>query len=267
MECIRVNKLYKTYTRGKTEVPVLKGISLSVERGEMVAIMGASGSGKTTLINLLGCLDLPDSGRYWLDEHEATGLTEAGRALLRNQKIGFVFQNFNLLPRLSALENVMMPLAYAGSRLSETESRARARMLLERVGLGDRVDHEPAQLSGGEQQRVAIARALINDPSVLIADEPTGNLDSRTGQEVLAMFQALNAEDGITMILVTHDEWVAGHAARTIRIRDGLIDHLPQEPSPRPLRSLSVAPSPAVALAPAAARAGSYCRGSLRLGR
>ncbi len=239
MDSIRVNKLYKSYTRGKTEVPVLKGVSLTVARGEMVAIMGASGSGKTTLINLLGCLDQPDSGRYWLDEHEATGLSEPGRALLRNARIGFVFQNFNLLPRLSALENVMMPLSYAGNRLSEGEARARARRLLERVGLGDRVEHEPAQLSGGEQQRVAIARALINGPSVLIADEPTGNLDSATGQEVLAMFQTLNAEDGITMIIVTHDEWVAGHASRTIRIRDGQIDRHPAPLDPRPPRTVA----------------------------
>ncbi len=236
MDCIRVNKLYKSYLRGRTEVPVLKGVSLSVTRGEMVAVMGASGSGKTTLINMLGCLDQPDAGQYWLDEHEASGLSEPGRALLRNTRIGFVFQNFNLLPRLSALENVMMPLSYSVSGFSEVEGRARARKLLERVGLGDRVDHEPAQLSGGEQQRVAIARALINRPSVLIADEPTGNLDSNTGREVLGMFQRLNAEDGLTLILVTHDEWVAGHASRTIRIRDGLIDSSIPPDDPRPAR-------------------------------
>ncbi len=246
MDCIRVNKLYKSYTRGKTEVPVLKGVSLAVARGEMVAVMGASGSGKTTLINMLGCLDKPDSGKYWLDEHEASGLSEPARAMLRNRKIGFVFQNFNLLPRLSALENVVMPLTYSGSRLTEAEGRARARMLLERVGLGDRVDHEPGQLSGGEQQRVAIARALINDPSVLIADEPTGNLDSATGLEVLAMFRRLNAEDGLTLILVTHDEWVAGHASRTIRIRDGLIDLQEAAPDPRATRAgLKPASAPA----------------------
>ena len=224
MNCIEVKDLRKTYQLGKSGVSVLKGVSLSVARGEMVAVMGASGSGKTTLINLLGCLDVPDSGVYRLDGQEVNGLSEAERAHLRNRKIGFVFQSFNLLPRLTALENVMMPLAYSACHLTEAEGRARARMLLERVGLGDRVDHEPAQLSGGEQQRVAIARALVNEVSVLIADEPTGNLDSATGQEVLAMFQRLNAEDGITMILVTHDEWVAGHAARTIRIKDGRID-------------------------------------------
>jgi macrolide transport system ATP-binding/permease protein len=252
MDCIRVDKLYKSYARGKTEVPVLRGVSLAVAKGEMVAVMGASGSGKTTLINLLGCLDQSDSGRYWLDRQEVNGLSEPSRALLRNQKIGFVFQNFNLLPRLSALENVMMPLAYSGERLSEAEGRARARALLERVGLGDRVDHEPAQLSGGEQQRVAIARALVNGPSVLIADEPTGNLDSRTGSEVLSMFQTLNAEDGITMVLVTHDEWVAGHASRTIRIRDGVIDHHPDAHPRRPRRTPTPPPSAAAALDPPA---------------
>jgi macrolide transport system ATP-binding/permease protein len=231
MDCIKVDNLLKTYFRGRAEVPVLKGVSLSVARGEMVAVMGASGSGKTTLINLLGCLDKPDAGRYWLDGHEVTGLSEPERARLRNAKIGFVFQNFNLLPRLSALENVMMPLAYSDARLTQAEARARARGLLERVGLGDRVDHEPAQLSGGEQQRVAIARALVNDISVLIADEPTGNLDSRTGEEVLAMFRKLNEEDGITMILVTHDKWVAGHARRTIRIRDGVTESHSDRPS------------------------------------
>jgi len=247
MDSIRVENVHKSYSRGRTEVPVLKGVSLRVKRGELVAIMGASGSGKTTLINLLGCLDRPDSGRYWLDGEDVTPLDGHDRALLRNRKIGFVFQNFNLLPRLSALENVMMPLAYSGSRISESEARSRARTLLERVGLGDRVDHEPAQLSGGEQQRVAIARALVNDVAVLIADEPTGNLDSDTGRDILAMFQALNAEEGITMILVTHDEWVAGHASRTIRIRDGLIDG-GDSPAPPPKRlgpEVQARPAPA----------------------
>jgi macrolide transport system ATP-binding/permease protein len=245
MDCIKVENLRKTYSRGDTEVPVLKGVTLAVERGEMVAVMGASGSGKTTLINLLGCLDQPDSGHYSLDGQEIAGLSEADRARLRNRKIGFVFQSFNLLPRLSALENVMMPLAYSSCHLTEAGCRARARALLERVGLGDRVDHEPAQLSGGEQQRVAIARALVNDVSVLIADEPTGNLDSQTGQEVLAMFQKLNAEDGITMILVTHDEWVASHAGRTIRIHDGRIDHHLGPSEIRPPRALPSAVAPA----------------------
>jgi macrolide transport system ATP-binding/permease protein len=226
-DCLRVDGLCKSYPRGHTEVSVLKGVSLRVARGEMVAVMGASGSGKTTLINLLGCLDRPDSGTYLLDGLDVVALSEARRALLRNRKIGFVFQNFNLLPRLSAVENVMMPMAYSGTRSSEAQCRARARTLLERVGLGDRLDHLPSELSGGEQQRVAIARALVNEPSVLIADEPTGNLDSKTGQEILSMFQRLNAEDGITMIVVTHDSWVAGHAGRTIRIRDGLTDARP----------------------------------------
>ncbi len=224
MISLELEVIRKTYDRGKLGVPVLKGISLAIARGEMVALMGASGSGKTTLINILGSLDRPTSGRYWLDGQEVTGLPEAERALIRNQKIGFVFQNFNLLPRLSALENVMMPLAYAQQDISERECRERARRLLERVGLGDRLDHEPSQLSGGEQQRVAIARALINRGSLLIADEPTGNLDSKTGEEILGIFQKLNAEDGITILLVTHDPSVATHAGRIIHMRDGLIE-------------------------------------------
>lgn len=224
MISLELEEIRKTYDRGKLGVPVLEGISLAIARGEMVALMGASGSGKTTLINILGSLDRPTSGRYWLDGWEVTGLPEPERALIRNRKIGFVFQNFNLLPRLSALENVMMPLAYAQEDIPERECRERARRLLERVGLGDRLDHEPSQLSGGEQQRVAIARALINRGSLLIADEPTGNLDSKTGEEILGIFQKLNAEDGITVLLVTHDPSVATHAGRIIHIRDGLIE-------------------------------------------
>jgi len=228
VDCLRLEDVHKEYALGKVPVPVLRGVSLAVARGEFVALMGASGSGKTTLINLLGSLDRPTSGRYWLDGEEVSGLSEEERARLRNHKIGFVFQNFNLLPRLSALENVAMPLAYAGGGPSERAGRDRARALLERVGLGERVDHEPAQLSGGEQQRVAIARSLVNSPSVLIADEPTGNLDSRTGEQVLAIFRELNAETGITIILVTHDPGVAAHADRTIRMRDGLVEDDPE---------------------------------------
>src|SRR5947209_13380192 len=205
MESLGLEGLCKTYRRGKVEIPVLKGISLTIRRGEMVALMGASGSGKTTLVNLLGALDQPTAGRLWLDGEEVSALPDAARALLRNETIGFVFQNFNLLARHNALENVMMPLAYAADAPSPRECRARARALLERVGLGDRLDHEPAQLSGGEQQRVAIARALVNRCSLLIADEPTGNLDSKTGEEILNIFQQLNAEDGLTIIVVTHD--------------------------------------------------------------
>src|SRR4051812_38164032 len=223
MPLIRLENIHKTYSRARVAVPVLKGCSLSIGRGEMVALMGVSGSGKTTLINLLGALDRPTSGRYWFDGDEVSQFSERDRALMRNQKIGFVFQNFNLLPRLSALENVMMPLAYSYRNLSERECRARAKSLLERVGLGDRLDHEPAQLSGGEQQRVAIARALINRSPLLIADEPTGNLDSKTGQEILDIFRQLNEDDGLTIILVTHDPSVAAHASRLVRIRDGVV--------------------------------------------
>jgi len=224
MELIRLQDIHKTYHLGEVVLPVLNGISLAIERGEMAALMGASGSGKTTLMNILGCLDRPTSGRYWLEEREISRLSADERALLRNGKIGFVFQDFNLLARTSALENVMMPLLYSPQGISNREGRERATALLERVGLGDRVGHEPSQLSGGEQQRVAIARALINRPSLLFADEPTGNLDSRTSKELLRMFQQLNEAEGLTIILVTHDTEVARHACRTIRIRDGLIE-------------------------------------------
>jgi ABC-type lipoprotein export system ATPase subunit len=223
-ELIRLEDIHKTYHLGEVDVPVLKGISLTVDRGELVALMGASGSGKTTLMNLLGCLDRPTAGRYWLDGEEVSKLSADGRAMVRNKKIGFVFQNFNLLARTSALENVIMPLSYTAQDLSDREARKRGTALLERVGLGERLDHEPSQLSGGQQQRVAIARALINHPPLLFADEPTGNLDSRTSEEILRMFQKLNAEEGITIILVTHDAGVAEHAKRVVRIRDGLIE-------------------------------------------
>jgi ABC-type lipoprotein export system ATPase subunit len=223
MQFITLDNLYKTYHLGEMDVPVLKGITMNVARGELVGLMGASGSGKSTLMNILGCLDRPTSGRYWFDGQEVSGLTRDGRALLRNRKIGFVFQSFNLLARTSALDNVLMPLTYADASVSDREARRRAKELLDRVGLGERLHHEPSQLSGGQQQRVAIARALINQPPVLFADEPTGNLDSQTSEEVLRMFQRLNSEEGITIILVTHDPEVAQHAQRTIRVRDGLI--------------------------------------------
>ncbi|MBV8318269.1 MAG: ATP-binding cassette domain-containing protein, partial [Planctomycetaceae bacterium] len=229
MESIKLENIWKDYHRGKIDIPVLKGVSLTVARGEMVALMGASGSGKTTLVNILGSLDVASSGRYWLEGEEISELSEKQRALLRNQTIGFVFQNFNLLPRLTALENVMMPLGYASRGLSDRECRERAREMLGRVGLGDRLDHQPTQLSGGEQQRVAIARALANRCSLLIADEPTGNLDSKTGEEILQIFQQLNTEDGLTIILVTHDPTVAAHAGRVVRIHDGVIVPDPED--------------------------------------
>ena len=223
MELIRLENITKTYHLGEVDVPVLKGISLSIQRGEMVALMGASGSGKTTLMNILGCLDRPSSGQFWFDGDEMSHLTPNERALVRTDKLGFVFQSFNLLARTSALLNVVMPLDYSPARQPRAEARHRSQVLLERVGLGDRMDHEPSQMSGGQQQRVAIARSLVNKPSLVLADEPTGNLDSHTSVEILQMFQQLNAE-GITVILVTHDPNVAAFAHRTIRISDGLIE-------------------------------------------
>jgi putative ABC transport system ATP-binding protein len=224
MELIKLDNIVKTYHLGEMDVPVLKGISLAVGRGEMVALMGASGSGKSTLMNILGCLDQPTSGEYWLDGKEISKLSKDQRAAVRNSMLGFVFQSFNLLPRTSALENVIMPMTYSRS-ISDREARERAIALLERVGLGDRMHHHPSQLSGGQQQRVAIARALVNQPSVLFADEPTGNLDSKTSEETLRMFQQLNEEEGITILLVTHDATVARHAKRSIHIRDGMIEN------------------------------------------
>jgi ABC-type lipoprotein export system ATPase subunit len=187
--------------------------------------MGASGSGKSTLMNILGCLDHPTSGQYFLDNEEISSFSPDQRALVRNHKIGFVFQNFNLLPRTTALDNVIMPLSYTAEHLSDREAHQRGVEMLQRVGLADRMHHEPSQLSGGQQQRVAIARALVNRPPVLFADEPTGNLDSRTSEEILTMFQKLYAEEGITIILVTHDASIARHANRIIHIKDGLIEN------------------------------------------
>ena len=224
MEFIELRDIYKTYHLGEIDVPVLKGISLTVSQGEFIALMGTSGSGKTTLMNILGCLDRPSSGEYWLEGEDVVALSADEWAQLRNQKIGFVFQTFNLLPRTSALENVTMPLSYTAAHLTDQEARQRAEDLLHRVGLAGRLDHEPSQLSGGQQQRVAIARALINNPSILFADEPTGNLDSKTSEEVLELFRKLNEEEGVTIILVTHDANVARSAKRIIKITDGMVE-------------------------------------------
>jgi putative ABC transport system ATP-binding protein len=216
---IRVEHLKRIYRTGKTEVHALRGVDLSVDRGEMVAIMGASGSGKSTLMNILGCLDRPTSGSYWLDDVRVDGLDKNALADIRNSRIGFVFQGFNLLPRTSAVDNVELPLLYDRSGRKLDTKRA-AREALERVGLGDRMDHEPSELSGGQQQRVAIARALVTQPAIVLADEPTGNLDSVTSIEVLSIFQTLN-DQGITILLVTHEHDIAQYARRIVELRDG----------------------------------------------
>ncbi len=221
---IRLTDVHKTYVLGEVELTVLRGVSLDIHAGEMVSLMGASGSGKTTLMNLLGCLDRPTSGAYWFEGELISSLNADQLARLRGRKIGFVFQNFNLLPRTAAIDNVMMPLEYAVPGISAAEARNRAESLLIRVGLAERMHHEPSQMSGGQQQRVAIARSLVNRPKLLLADEPTGNLDSHTSEEILRLFQQLNDEEGITILLVTHDSGVGRHAHRIIRMRDGLIE-------------------------------------------
>ena len=209
----------KTYRLSDLDVPVLGGVSLEVARGEYVALMGPSGSGKSTLMNIIGLLDEPTSGSYLLDGEDASRLDDVRRAALRNRTIGFVFQTFNLLPRMNALQNVELPLHYSGA----ADGRERARALLERVGMTDRLDHLPQQLSGGQRQRVAIARALVNDPALMLADEPTGNLDSRTGKEIMDLLDELH-EQGRTVILVTHDAEIAARADRIVRLKDGLIE-------------------------------------------
>ena len=220
---IEVNDLTKIYRLGSVEVPALQGVSFRIERGEVVAIMGASGSGKSTLMNVLGCLDLPTKGKYFLDGKSIAGMSEDELATIRNQKIGFVFQQFNLLPRITVRRNAELPLMYNGGK-SEKEIHQRSEFILKAVGLGDRMNHRPTELSGGQQQRVAIARALVNNPVLLLADEPTGNLDSHTGAEIMHLLLEMNKEQGLTLLIVTHDPSIASHAQRVIRLRDGLIE-------------------------------------------
>jgi putative ABC transport system ATP-binding protein len=217
---IELHDVYKRYLLGDVELPVLKGITLTILKGESVAIMGSSGSGKSTLMNILGCLDRPTTGNYSLNGREVSGLSRGELAEVRNRTIGFVFQNFNLLARTSALENVELPLIYAG--VSTKERARRAHEALRRVGLENRVDHHPSQLSGGQQQRVAIARALVSDPKLILADEPTGNLDSQTSLEIMALFQELG-RSGITLVLVTHESDIAAYAKRVIFLKDGVV--------------------------------------------
>ncbi|HUT93600.1 MAG TPA: ABC transporter ATP-binding protein [Thermoguttaceae bacterium] len=222
MSLIKLDEIRKVYSLEETEVVALRGVSLSIDRGEYVALMGPSGSGKSTLMNTLGCLDRPTSGSYLLDGEEVARMSRDTRARLRNRKFGFVFQNFNLLARTSALENVELPLLYERGT-SARERRRRAIEELEKVGLGDRLHHHPGQLSGGQQQRVAMARALVNRPAIIMADEPTGNLDSRTSREVIDLLRRLNEETEITLVLVTHDQYIARHAKRILVLKDGEI--------------------------------------------
>ncbi len=214
---IQIEGMTKVYEMGEHKVHALAGVSLEIYSGEFVAIMGPSGSGKSTMMNMLGALDQPTSGTYWLDGTDVSHLGDNELAEVRNRKIGFVFQNFNLLSRTSALQQVELPLIYAGSG----QRRARAQQALELVGLGDRLDHKPSELSGGQQQRVAIARALVNEPAIILTDEPTGNLDSKSGTEVMQIFQQLNRERDITVVFVTHDPWIARHTKRVVTLADG----------------------------------------------
>jgi len=223
---IEIENVTKVYQMGQVEVRALQGVSLKIERGEWAAIMGPSGSGKSTLMHLIGCLDTPTSGVYRLNGVEVSGMNENQLAAIRNLQIGFVFQTFNLLPRASALKQVMLPMQYSrnGRRVADlAERKQRAQEALEMVGLGDRLDHQPTELSGGQRQRVAIARALINNPPIIMADEPTGNLDSKSGAEVLEVFRRLHREKGITVVMVTHDEEIGAQAERIVRLRDGWV--------------------------------------------
>lgn len=220
MAVIEIENVKKIYMMGETEVAALRGVSLQINKGEMVSIMGPSGSGKSTLMNILGCLDQPTEGSYRLDGVDVHNMNDDQLAEIRNKKIGFVFQSFNLLPRTSALDQVELPLVYGGA----PDRRKRAMDALSQVGLGDRVHHRPNELSGGQQQRVAIARALVSNPAIILADEPTGNLDSVSGEEIMNIFKRLNKEQGMTVVLVTHDPEVAAHADRAIHVKDGHID-------------------------------------------
>ena len=224
---IDVTDLTKNYRLGSVEVPALQGVTFSIERGEVVAIMGQSGSGKSTLMNIIGCLDLPTSGEYFLDGKNIAGMDEDELADIRNQKIGFVFQQFNLLPRITVQRNAELPLMYNGGK-APAEIHARSKAILTSVGLADRMNHRPTELSGGQQQRVAIARALINQPDLILADEPTGNLDSHTGEEIMNLLLGLNQDHGITLIIVTHDAAIASRTQRIIRLKDGLIESIKQ---------------------------------------
>jgi putative ABC transport system ATP-binding protein len=221
MALIEVRDLWKTYVMGSEEIHALRGVSLQIERGEYVAIMGPSGSGKSTLMNLIGCLDTPTKGSYLLNEKQVSQMNDNELAQIRNEEIGFVFQTFNLLPRASALQNVELPLVYGG--VATRDRQARAKAALEKVELGSRMSHKPNELSGGQRQRVAIARALVNNPSILLADEPTGNLDSKTGNEIMALFARLH-QAGNTIVLVTHEADIAAFAHRTIHLRDGQVE-------------------------------------------
>ncbi|MCB9265393.1 MAG: ABC transporter ATP-binding protein [Lewinellaceae bacterium] len=218
---ISVKELTKTYIMGTTKVHALQGVTLDIHPNEFVALMGPSGSGKSTLMNLLGCLDTPTSGEYWLNSINVSTMDDSELAEVRNKEIGFIFQTFNLLPRLSALENVALPLVYAG--ISKAARREKAMQVLEAVGLGDRVEHKPNELSGGQRQRVAIARALVNDPSIILADEPTGNLDTKTSIEIMGILEEIH-RNGNTVILVTHEPDIAEHAHRAVRLRDGMVE-------------------------------------------
>jgi putative ABC transport system ATP-binding protein len=219
-QVIVLENIVKTYSMGDSSFNALDGINLSIEQGSFVAIMGPSGSGKSTMMNIIGCLDRPTSGAYWLDGQQVADLSDDELALVRNEKIGFVFQNFNLLPRMNALHNVALPLIYAGVPLAERLKRAEKALIA--VGLGDRIQHKPNEMSGGQRQRVAIARAMVNEPAILMADEPTGNLDTKSGDEVMRLFTAIH-EQGRTVILVTHEPEIAAYTERTLVMRDGKI--------------------------------------------